>query len=288
MRSSSLLWVFIPILTLHACSNAGNSNYETSASNKEEKNYADSSVAASPQSGEARKRVKTADIRCRVNDVVSATSGLEKLVASLNGVVVESNLRNEQLSHHEYPWSADSLKRVTTYSPVASLSLRVPSQHLDTVVHALTALSARISHRVLKDTDLTLAYVSNQLHNQANETAGRNTTHTKQEKELDISRYEDAKQADVINRTIHNMTIDDQVAFSTITVELFQSEMTDVQVVPDPERLSRAPLGVAAVTALQGGLEFCRSLLLFFLRMWPAFLVGALAWFAYRRLALKR
>ncbi|MBO9151999.1 DUF4349 domain-containing protein [Chitinophaga sp. GCM10012297] len=286
MRSSSLLWVFIPILTFHACSNAGNSNYEPSTANKEE-NYADS-TGASRQLSDGRKRIKTADIRCRVNDVVSATSGLEKLVVSLNGVVVESNLRNEETRHHEYPWSADSLKRVTTYSPLASLTLKVPSQRLDTVVHALTNTAARISHRVLKDTDVTLSYLRNQLHNKAGEKHRRDTAHSQREKELDLSRYDDAKQADVINRTIHNMGIDDEVAFSTITVELFQPEMTDVQVVLNPERLSRPPMGVAAVTALQGGLEFFRAMLLFLLRLWPVFVIGALTWFAYKKLALKR
>lgn len=287
MRSSSMLWVLIPILTLYACSNTGNSNYETSAQNKSEA-YADSTAPASPTLPGARKRIKTADLRCRVSDVVSATAGIEKLVTSMNGIVVESQLRNEQSSSHEFAYSIDSLKRVTRYTPVASLTLKVPAPYMDTVVRSLMASASLISHRVLKDSDVTLDYLRNQLHNKADETTARKLEHTKAEKELDITRYEDAKKDEVIDRTINNMAIDEKVLYSSITVELFQPEVADIQVVLNPDRLSRPPLATAAVVALNRGAEFFRALLLFFLSIWPAFVLGALGWFAYRKLGLKR
>ncbi|RPD41831.1 DUF4349 domain-containing protein [Chitinophaga barathri] len=287
MRSSSMLWVIIPILTLYACSNAGKYSNETSTVNKEE-TTTDSTGSALPELPGARKRIKTADIRCRVNDVVSATSDLERLVTSVHGIVVESNFRSEQNASHEFSYSIDSLKRVTRYTPVASLTLKVPAPYLDTVVRTLTGMSGFISHRVLKDTDVTLDYLRNQLHNKANETNERNLAHTKKEKELDITRYEDARQTQVIDRMINNLSIDEQVVYSTIAVELFQPEVADIQVVLNPERLERAPLSTAAVSALHGGAEFFRALFLFLLMVWPAFVIGALAWFLYRRLNLKK
>jgi hypothetical protein len=78
------------------------------------------------------------------------------------------------------------------------------------------------------------------------------------------------------------------VALSTITVELFQPEIAEVQVILNPERLSEPPLGRAALTALRSGAVFFRGLLLFFLRIWPVFVIGALGWFAYRRLAVRK
>lgn len=287
MRSSSTLWVLIPILTLYACSNAGNINFKASSENRSEA-YADSTTAASPAPPEARKRIKTAELRCRVNDVVSAAAGVEKLVASLNGVVVESLIRNEQNSSHEFAYSADSLKQVTRYTPVASLTLKVPAPYMDTVVSALTSSASLISHRLLKDTDVTLDYLRNQLHNKADETPVRKKDHTKPEKELDITRYEDARKDEVIDRTINNMAIDEKVLYSTITVELFQPEVADIQVVMNPERLQRPPLATAAVVALNRGAEFFRAVLLFFLSIWPAFIFGALGWLVYRKLGLKR
>lgn len=287
MRSSSMLWVLIPILTLYACSNAGNIKFETSTQNKSEA-YADSAAAAPSTPSDARKRIKTADLRCRVSDVVSATANIEKLVTSVNGIVVESYLRNEQSSSHEFAYSIDSLKRVTRYIPVATLTLKVPAPYMDTVVRALTASASLISHRMLKDTDVTLEHLRNQLHNKADETPARKVDHTKPEKELDITRYEDAKKDAVIDRTINNMAIDEKVMYSSITVELFQPEVADIQVVLNPERLSRPPLATAAVVALNRGAEFFRAVLLFFLSVWPAFVFGALGWFVYRKLGLKR
>ena len=281
MRSYSLLWVFIPMMTLYACSHAGNRDYETSA-------VSDDTTALSPEPTDARKRIKTADIRCRVNDVISVTSRIERLVASLNGIVVESNFRNEQNGHQEYPWSADSLKSITHYTPVARLTLKVPARHLDSVVHALTGMSARISHRVLKDTDVMLQYLRNELQNKASEIPVRDTAHTQKEKELDISRYEETKRTQAIDRTIANMSIDDEVALSAITVELFQPEVAEVQVILNPEHLSKPPLGMAALTAWRSGAEFFRGMLLFFLRIWPAFVIGTLVWYGYRKLAVRK
>ena len=55
-----------------------------------------------------------------------------------------------------------------------------------------------------------------------------------------------------------------------------------------PEHLSKPPLGMAALTAWRSGAEFFRGMLLFFLRIWPAFVIGTLVWYGYRKLAVRK
>ncbi|WP_222597255.1 DUF4349 domain-containing protein [Chitinophaga pinensis] len=70
-------------------------------------------------------------------------------------------MQNESVVIKDVPYSADSLKRIELYTPVANLTLRVPTASLDSVVHTLTAMATFIDYRTLKDEDKTLTYLSN-------------------------------------------------------------------------------------------------------------------------------
>lgn len=75
----------------------------------------------------SRKRVRTADVRCRVRNVFAATAILEQTVNRMNGVIVESSLGNDFGTQTDLAYSADSLRRMQLYTPTANLTLRVPT-----------------------------------------------------------------------------------------------------------------------------------------------------------------
>lgn len=274
MRKLSIYWVAIPLVTLFACGQSENYNREASSADE----------VTSLQS-DARKRIKSADLRCRVPDVFKATSTLERLVTSVEGVVVESTLQNDVLEQHTLPFSADSVKMVKRYTPVANLTLRVPSKHLDSVVTTLTSMAAFIDHRKLKDQDVTLEYERNAIKNEmmAQEGIQRETTHTKMNKELEVRQHQDKKTEAAIDRTIDNLAMLEASAFSTITVQLFQPEVADVQVVMNPELLSRAGFGTASVNALRSGVDVFRGLVLFVLQIWPLWVLAIAGWVLYKK-----
>jgi hypothetical protein len=274
----SFFYLLAFLLTLCACGknemNESMRDYAATADSTSFSNDISNLASAS------RKRVKSADVRCRVPDVFAATSRLEQLVVRSGGIVVESNLQNESLSHYQLPYTADSVKNVQLYTPVASLTLKVPVEQLDTVVQELTAMAAFIDHRIVKDQDMTLQYLSNALKNEARE---QQVVPSKKGTQLDVAAYQDRKADAAVDRRMNNLAILDNVAYSTFTVQLFQPQIADIQLLANPAQLSRAGFGTEMMVAVRSGAETLRNILLFLVQLWPFLLVFAGIWMGYRK-----
>ncbi|WP_142688040.1 DUF4349 domain-containing protein [Chitinophaga polysaccharea] len=284
----SLYYLGIPLLALCACQGNMNKEMRAYAATADSTSFSNDITDLNSAS---RKRVKSADVRCRVSNVFAAASHMEQLVMRLGGIVVESNLQNEEVQHFNVPYSADSVKDIQLYTPVANLTLKVPVAHLDSVVYDLTANAKFIDHRVVKDQDMTMKYLANALKNERQEQQEAQLSKVAPAKKgttLDVVEYKDQKGDAAINRQMDNLVILDDVAYSTFTVQLFQPQVTDEQVIVNPERITRAGFGTELLVALRGGAEIFRNLLLFFIRLWPFILAGVLAWLAYRKLLWRK
>lgn len=278
----------IPLLALCACQSNVSKEMRDYAATADSTSFSNDITKLNSAS---RKRVKTADVRCRVNNVFAATSGMEQLVTRLGGIVVESNLQNESVQHFNLPYTADSVKRVQLYTPIADLTLKVPVEHLDSVVYALTSNAAYIDHRVVKDQDMTLKYLANALKREQHELQDEKqakVTPAKKGTTLDVVQYKDQKVDAAIDQQMDNLQINDDVAYSTFTVQLFQPQITDEQIVINPEQLTRAGFGTELLTALRNGADIFRNILLFFIQLWPFLLVALLGWIGYRKLLLRK
>lgn len=284
-----MLWAaaLLPVLILHACNNASNR-----APYAEDSSYAESSATAETSaprdvplhaSSIPEKRVKSADMRLRVDDVVQSVMRMEQVVRRAGGVIEESEIKQSTGRQHEARYTTDSLRRVTLYKPEATLRLRVPVSQSDSVANALTQMAAFVEHRTLKDTDMSLKHLHNKLLNDAARKQDRPVDHTKQNKELDVRQYEEDAQRGAIGRSIENLGIEKLASFSTLTVSLTQPDLAVVSIIPDPERLSKSYFATDAGIALRGGLDGFLTVFVFFLSIWPLLLVTAITWFAYRK-----
>jgi Domain of unknown function (DUF4349) len=311
----SLFYLIIPILGLCACS--------AHHMSPEEKAYAATADSTSFSgdisniNSSSRKRVKSADARCRVPSVFEATSKLERLVTGLGGVVVESSLQNESVQHYELPYNSDSVKSIQLYTPTANLTLKVPVASLDSVDRSLTAIASFIEHRVIKDQDMTLRYLANAMKNEQHEiktdkeekaaarreqaaerhakaapttsvNVNTSTGAENNDEQLNAVAYKDQKDDAVIDRRLNNLAILDDVAYSTLTIQLYQPQVTDVQIVLNPAQISRAGFGTELLTAVKSGAEVLRNILLFFVQIWPFLIAFVLGWIGYRKFILRR
>lgn len=284
----SFYYLGIPLLALCACSNMKESDLVKAMASTADSTAFAQDISTSLNSG-SRKRIKSADVRCRVSNVFAATSSIEQLVNRLDGVVVESNLQNESVAHYSLPYSADSIKSVQLYTPVATLTLRVPEDKLDSVVYSLTAMAAFIDHRIKKNEDATMKYLANALRNEQREKSAANekVVPAKNGTAVDVAEYKDNQDAAVVNRRVENLSILDQAAYSTFTVQLFQPQVADVQILFNPDRASRAGFGTELATSLRTGAEVLRNILLFFVSIWPFVIAGIVGWVGYRKLRVK-
>lgn len=279
------LYLVAPVMLAAACSSA------PSGLSKEEESF----VATADSTGlsnditalnsPSRKRVRTADVRCRVSNVFNSLSVLEHTVTGVNGMIAESTMHNDVAMTQDVPYSADSLKRIQLYTPTANLTLRVPAASLDSVVHTLTAMATFIDYRTLKDEDKTLLYLSNSLKNDAPQAAAlkpaaKGTT-------LDVATYRDQRQDAATDRRIANLAILDDVHYATFSVQLFQPQQADIQVIVNPEKATRAGFGTRILTALATGAETLSNLFVFLLTCWPFIIVIIAGWFGYRKMLVK-
>jgi len=185
----------------------------------------------------------------------------------------------------DVPYSADSLKRIQLYTPTANLTLRVPAASLDSVVHTLTSMATFIDYRTLKDEDKTLLYLSNSLKNDAPAPAALKPT--SKGTALDVATYQDQRNNESTDRKIANLAILDDVHYATFSVQLFQPQQADIQVIVNPDKVTRAGFGTRTLTALISGTETLSNLFVFLLSCWPFIIVLVAGWFGYRRMIVK-
>lgn len=287
------LYYMAPVVLLTAACSSRPNHYEaadsTTVSVNEVAQAADStgfSKDITSVNSASRKRVRTADVRCRVGSVFNAVSTLEHVVRGVDGMVSESIMQNESVVIKDIPYSVDSLKRIELYTPAATLTLRVPANSLDSVVHTLTSMATFIDYRTLKDEDKTLAYLSNAMKNNGPvspvvKPAAKGTT-------LDVARYKDEQYETETDRRIANLAILDDVHYATFSVQLFQLQQADVQVIVNPERVTRAQFGTQFLLALRTGLESIGVLFIFLISCWPYLILLALGVLIYRKALRKK
>ncbi|WP_440135621.1 DUF4349 domain-containing protein [Chitinophaga sancti] len=287
-------YLVVPAMTFYACS-AGNSSYEATLDSTvaSESNSYTKAVETAAQAGEevpalnspARKHVRTADVNVRVANVFSAATTLEHVTKGMDGYVVESTLSNELGAAQDIPYKGDSMKHVQLYTAIANLTLKVPAAQLDSLVSTLNNVAVFVSTRTLKDDDKTLEYLKNFMKNEEPLTP---VAVTKKSDPLQTATYQDEKKDEKVERKIANFAILDDANYATLKVQLSQSEQADVQIVVNPESVTRARFGTELLTALSTGTTALRNVVLFFLQLWPFVLLAIAGVIGYRKLASKK
>lgn len=283
------LWWLLPLACLGACSNGANhESYATSDSTAAASIPATSASITSPD----RKIIRTADLTCKVNNVVAAVDSLERRVTALGGIVEESNIANTTGNVSSVYYTPDSLKELHTYTATATLTLRVPVAMLDSVVHSIPSLVTFIDSRRLKQTDVTGVVMANE----ALLKTGNKVYSAKQAVKLarksddlvKVQEYEDQNTIQQVNRKVENMQLMDEVNYSTLTIVLSQPQQVYAQVVVNPDYVVRMPLGLRLKQAAAEGLDTIGSLFVGMVALMPFLILLGSAFFLFLRLRKSR
>ncbi|MCD6010551.1 MAG: hypothetical protein K0Q79_413 [Flavipsychrobacter sp.] len=280
MSLKNLLWL-LPLVCLAACSGgAGNSYYDNNPSAAKMESATSDSVAVAaadaPINSPKRKIIHTADFNCKVAEVFTATTKLENLVRSVGGIVQESQMNNTSYDTRTSYYTADSLRETKTYTPTATLTLRVPSQHIDSVVNAIPGMCTFVDSRVLKQSDVTYKYLANVLKNQvgnSNATKQAMKLAKKSHEPIQVQAYDNYTQEQRIDRKIENMNMDENINYATLTVALSQPEQVFVQTIVNPDYIAKTPFSLQCKSALNTGWELIKMFIVLCIRIWPLILV---------------
>lgn len=235
--------------------------------------------------------VKTADIKCRVTNVISSTEAIKNSVKKHGGYLTKSEL----LSHTDYSRSVqakkDSVLQLNFYTTTNTIILRVPARALDTLLSEIRSLAVFINHSAFNADDVKMKMYSNVLSEKRYDTfkkSVRQNIKTASEKLTPLIAVEEQilqKQALTDEVKISGYELGEHVNYGTITVELYQAQQLEQTLAVNlPDIEGYHPTFVERLkTAGSKSLESLGAIVIFLVKTWPVLLLLLLVYLFYRR-----
>lgn len=228
-----------------------------------------------------RRFIRTANVEFRVRDVYRSALAIEDIVAAQGGFVTKNDITSQIESVQSRPSGDGKLIELATYTTRGLLQVRVPSENtqrfLRTIVTQIEFLDRRQFEAVDAQFELLRQQLAQQRNQEAQQALGEATAEGGKlgQKAEAIAERNDAK-AGRDEALIAQKTFEDQVAFATIDLSLYQP--------PQIRRTQR--LDVDAVIRREGPSFFARAghalsmgwyglltALVVALKLWPLWLV---------------
>ena len=91
------------------------------------------------------------------------------------------------------------------------------------------------------------------------------------------------------NRKIEHLSMQDQINFSTITLQLYQKETIKQEVTATEKNNDsyKPNLGIQIIDSLQNGWYILEGIFVFLLQLWPFILIGSSGYYLYKKYSRK-
>lgn len=242
-----------------------------------------------------RKLIRTADIKFKVKDVAQSTYAIESAVNRYGGLITSNNLQSHVAQKSQTKISNDSILESTKYMVENNLTLRILNRSLDTVVKTIAKEIDYLDYRVIKADDIALKMLSNQMAQRRNAGHNQRMANNIDEKGKKLNQISDAendlldKNEDSDNAAIENLSLQDQVNYSTITLALYQNESVKREMVAiEKTSGGYGNFGLEIWDGLKNGWFILERIIAFVVQLWSVVLIGGLAVFVFRRYLKKK
>ncbi len=250
-----------------------------------------SSSAAVEKEGSTRKFIRTADLKFKVKNVTKSTYAIENITNKFDGFVIYTNLQSNIIDKFESKISKDSILETLRYNVENSITIRVPNKRLDTVIKCIAKQIDFLDYRVIKADDVSLKILSNQLsQNRSTNSEKRieKAIDTKGKKINDIISAENTladKKEQKDNDKLENLSIQDQINFSTLTIQLYQRETVQQQLVANTKDSNyyKPNIGIRILDSLQSGWYVLLDVIVFLVEIWWLLLISIGGIFLYKK-----
>lgn len=287
----ALLIVSIAISCKQGEATSGELVTEESVASADAKNVISSNAAVEPKKSD-RKFIRTADIKFKVKNVAQSTYAIENATTKFGGFVTNTNLQSSISEKNEVKSSHDSSIVVTKYTVENNITIRVPNTKLDTLIKTIAKEIDFLDYRVIKADDVSLQLLSNQLsqnRNSNHEKRLANAIDTKGKKLNDIVTAEDnleSKQEENDNSKIENLSLKDQVNFSTLTLQLYQLETLKQDKIANAIVYHQG-FGSQILDSLTTGWFMLEGIIAFVVQLWSFILIGIGGFLGYKKFIKK-
>lgn len=253
-----------------------------------------SSAAVEPKDSN-KKFVRTADIRFRAKNVAKTTVKIEDATTKFGGYVTYTNLESVINDKTETRVSQDSILETIKFTVKNDVTIRIPNTRLDTLIKTIAKEIEFIDSRTIKADDVTLQLLTNEMARKR----GANTQNRianaidnkgkKLNQIIDAEENLDQKKENNDARKLENLSLNDQVNYSTISLQIYQREVIQNALFASEKSINkyRPHLGLQLWEGVKTGWFMLESILAFIIQLWAVFLLVFLAWFTYKKYITK-
>jgi hypothetical protein len=234
----------------------------------------------------SKKFIKTADLRFKVKNVEQTTHKIETLAEKLNGYVYQSDIKSNRMSEQTIELSPDTMKLVFEYYIDNSLIIKVPHIYFDSVMNEIAKMHIYLDYRNIKTKDISTIFLRNKLK------AEKNSEYEKRiQKASDQGnrRLDDIVEAErqasemadkAIDKKIDNYQLQDSIDFSTITMNIYQSNSVHEEMVKNTRLKEYQPnFWQRAWAGFKTGWGVILDIIVALVYLWPLYLLAILVFF---------
>ncbi len=177
-----------------------------------------------------RKFVRTADFRFEVKNVEEASFRIEQIVQRGGGFVSFTQTQSRVDQKETGTISPDSSLETTLYTVQNSLTFRVPNTQLDSVLHSISYLIDNLDERTVRAEDVSLQILAHTLTQKRIKKQEKgwkqhlNNDDNGWGEQLEEEEWLDNKSEKGDQAYVANLSLEDQVRFSTVTMDLYQRQ----------------------------------------------------------------
>jgi len=292
MKSTKIILGLGLAISLFGCGRADQEQMESKAMADSTSNaFISSSAAVENGKDTTRRFIRTADLKFKVKSVIKSTYDIENITNRQGGFVTFTNLTSNINNVTNTAVSADSSLETTYYTVTNSITLRVPNTKLDTTLKEISNNIDYLDYRVIKAEDVALQILSNNLTQKrsakneerltnAIDNRGKKLNETTVAEEILLSKQE---QAD--NAKISNLSLTDQIKFSTINLSIYQRQTIKRELISNDKNIDayEPSFGNKILEALKFGWDILETFIVFLTKLWGLFLFAIVVYFVYKK-----
>ena len=225
----------------------------------------------------AAKLVKTAEIQFKVKNVQQTSDSILALTTKFNGMVTHHQVMSSADETHDIRLSNDSVMRVSAFNTTADMTVKIPSEKIESFLNTVSKLSLYVNVRRMDIEDKSLDYLSAQLKlNSRNQLIA-------QQKQGKITIKDPGAilnlKDDLVDEQINNRKINDEVKYSVISLSFYQSNTINKEVVAnDDPSTYNLPFLSRFGMAFSNGWYLFKELVILLADIWVFIVIGAGVW----------
>ena len=259
-------------------------------SESDDNKFISSSAAVENNKDSTRKFIRTAELKFKVKNVLASTYSIENITNRQEGFVTYTNLISNINNVTTTAISVDSSLETTYFTVKNDIILRVPNTKLDTTLKEISKNIDFLDYRIIKAEDVALQILSNSLTQQRSEknenrlinaidNRGKKLGETTIAEEVLLSKQEQADRA-----KISNLSLADQINFSTINLSIYQRQSIKRELISNSKNIEafEPSFGSKVVESSKLGWKVLEALILFLIKIWGLFLFAIIVFFIYK------